>query len=156
MFQVKNKETGQEYTVYAVGFLIMADYRWFCSSDCRLRKREIHMKITRTIKFKEYILGYLEKLEVHEVRRIEKAGRLSRDIIKEESEKCGHKLMILDTIEKERRYECSLEDFLSVAREIPLKDQETVNTEEKNVQEDNSEDSKSKLGDSDCAPWIED
>ena len=49
--------------------------------------------------------------------------------------------MILDTIEKERRYECSLEDFLSVAREIPLKDQETVNTEEKNVQEDNSEDS---------------
>ena len=107
------------------------------------------MKITRTIKFKEYILGYLEKLEVHEVRRIEKAGRLSRDIIKEESEKCGHKLMILDTIEKERRYECSLEDFLSVAREIPLKDQ-------KNVQEDNSEDSKSKLGDSDCAPWIED
>lgn len=44
------------------------------------------MKITRTIKFKEYILGYLEKLEVHEVRRIEKAGRLSRDIIKEESE----------------------------------------------------------------------
>ena len=61
-----------------------------------------------------------------------------------------------DTIEKERRYECSLEDFLSVAREIPLKDQETVNTEEKNVQEDNSEDSKSKLGDSDCAPWIED
>ena len=88
------------------------------------------MKITRTIKFKEYILGYLEK--------------------------CGHKLMILDTIEKERRYECSLEDFLSVAREIPLKDQETVNTEEKNVQEDNSEDSKSKLGDSDCAPWIED
>mgnify|MGYP001312073075 CR=1 FL=1 len=29
-------------------------------------------------------------------------------------------------------------------------------TEEKNVQEDNSEDSKSKLGDSDCAPWIED
>ena len=114
------------------------------------------MKITRTIKFKEYILGYLEKLEVHEVQRIEKAGRLSRDIIKEESEKCGHKLMILDTIEKERRYECSLEDFLSVAREIPLKDQETVNTEEKNVQEDNSEDSKSKLGDSDCAPWIED
>lgn len=109
------------------------------------------MKITRTIKFKEYILGYLEKLEVHEVRRIEKVGRLSRDIIKEESEKCGHKLMILDTIEKERRYECSLEDFLSVAREIPLKDQETVNTEEKNVQEDNSEDSKSKLGDSDCA-----
>ena len=104
------------------------------------------MKITRTIKFKEYILGYLEKLEVHEVRRIEKAGRLSRDIIKEESEKCGHKLMILDTIEKERRYECSLEDFLSVARD----------TEEKNVQEDNSEDSKSKLGDSDCAPWIED
>ena len=103
------------------------------------------MKITRTIKFKEYILGYLEKLEVHEVRRIEKAGRLSRDIIKEESEKCGHKLMILDTIEKERRYECSLEDFLSVAREIPLKDQETVNTEEKNVQEDNSEDSKSKV-----------
>ena len=100
--------------------------------------------------------GYLEKLEVHEVRRIEKVGRLSRDIIKEESEKCGHKLMILDTIEKERRYECSLEDFLSVAREIPLKDQETVNTEEKNVQEDNSEDSKSKLGDSDCAPWIED
>lgn len=80
------------------------------------------MKITRTIKFKEYILGYLEKLEVHEVRRIEKAGRLSRDIIKEESEKCGHKLMILDTIEKERRYECSLEDFLSVAREIPLKE----------------------------------
>ena len=64
--------------------------------------------------------------------------------------------MILDTIEKEGRYECSLEDFLSVAREIPLKDQETVNTEEKNVQEDNSEDSKSKLGDSDCAPWIED
>ena len=64
--------------------------------------------------------------------------------------------MILDTIEIERRYECSLEDFLSVAREIPLKDQETVNTEEKNVQEDNSEDSKSKLGDSDCAPWIED
>ena len=63
---------------------------------------------------------------------------------------------VLDTIEKERRYECSLEDFLSVAREIPLKDQETVNTEEKNVQEDNSEDSKSKLGDSDCAPWIED
>ena len=53
-------------------------------------------------------------------------------------------------------YECSLEDFLSVAREIQLKDQETVNTEEKNVQEDNSEDSKSKLGDSDCAPWIED
>lgn len=50
------------------------------------------MKITRTIKFKEYILGYLEKLEVHEVRRIEKVGRLSRDIIKEESEKCGHKL----------------------------------------------------------------
>ena len=46
------------------------------------------MKITRTIKFKEYILGYLEKLEVHEVRRIEKVGRLSRDIIKEESEKC--------------------------------------------------------------------
>ena len=44
----------------------------------------------------------------------------------------------------------------SVAREIPLKDQETVNTEEKNVQEDNSEDSKSKLGDSDCAHWIED
>lgn len=114
------------------------------------------MKIIRTIKFKEYILGYLEKLEVHEVRRIEKAGRLSRDIIKEESEKCGHKLMILDTIEKERRYECSLEDFLSVAREIPLKDQENVDTEEKNVQEDNSEDSKSKLGDSDCAPWIED
>lgn len=24
---VKNKETGQEYTVYAVGFLIMADYK---------------------------------------------------------------------------------------------------------------------------------
>ena len=64
--------------------------------------------------------------------------------------------MILDPIAKERRYECSLEDFLSVAREIPLKNQETVNTEEKNVQEDNSEDSKSKLGDSDCAPWIED
>ena len=155
MFQVKNKETGQEYTVYAVGDEYLTKFL-ICSSDCRLRKREIHMKITRTIKFKEYILGYLEKLEVHEVRRIEKAGRLSRDIIKEESEKCGHKLMILDTIEKERRYECSLEDFLSVAREIPLKDQETVNTEEKNVQEDNSEDSKSKLGDSDCAPWIED
>ena len=134
----------------------MAMYGWFCSSKYELRKREIYMKITRTIKFKEYILGYLEKLEVHEVRRIEKVWRLSRDIIKEESEKCGHKLMILDTIEKERRYECSLEDFLSVAREIPLKDQETVNTEEKNVQEDNSEDSKSKLGDSDCAPWIED
>lgn len=26
-FKVKNKETGQEYTVYAVGFLIMADYK---------------------------------------------------------------------------------------------------------------------------------
>ena len=60
------------------------------------------------------------------------------------------------TIEKERRYECSLEDFLSIAKEIPLKDQENVDTEEKNVQEDNSEDSKSKLDDSDCAPWIED
>lgn len=113
------------------------------------------MKITRTIKFKEYALGYLEKLEVHEVRRIEKAGRLNRNIIKEESEKCGHKLMILDTIEKERRYECSLEDFLSIAKEIPLKDQENVDTEEKNVQEDNSEDYKSRLSDSDCAPWIE-
>ena len=127
------------------------------------------MKITRTIKFKEYILGYLEKLEVHEVRRIEKAGRLSRDIIKEESEKCGHKLMILDTIEKvPMRIQAAKQNFEkynksasirlleAVAREIPLKDQETVNTEEKNVQEDNSEDSKSKLGDSDCAPWIED
>ena len=114
------------------------------------------MKITRTIKFKEYILGYLEKLEVHEVRRIEKVGRLSRDIIKEESEKCGHKLMILDTIEKERRYECSLEDFLSISKEIPLKDKENVDTEGKNVQEYNSEDYKSRLSDSDCAPWIED
>ena len=74
-------------------------------------------------------------------------GKTTGETFKEQS---------LDTIEKERRYECSLEDFLSVAREIPLKDQETVNTEEKNVQEDNSEDSKSKLGDSDCAPWIED
>lgn len=63
--------------------------------------------------------------------------------------------MILDTIEKERRYECSLEDFLSIAKEIPLKDQENVDTEEKNVQEDNSEDYKSRLSDSDCAPWIE-
>lgn len=108
------------------------------------------MKITRTIKFKEYILGYIEKMQIYEVRRIERVGRLSRDIIKEESEKCGHKLMILDTNEKEKRYECSLEDFLSVAKEIPLKDQDTVN-----IEESIPEAPKSMLDDSDCAPWIE-
>ena len=40
-------------------------------------------------------------------------GKTTGETFKEQS---------LDTIEKERRYECSLEDFLSVAREIPLKD----------------------------------
>lgn len=76
------------------------------------------MKITRTIKFAEYILGYIENMELHEVIRIEKVGRLGRNILKEESEKCGHKLMVLNTIEHEKKYECSLEDFLSVATEV--------------------------------------
>lgn len=96
MFQVKNKETGQEYTVYAVGdeyltrFLIYEDnhWKWQCMDD----------------------------------------------------------FVPVNT---------KLEDFLSIAKEIPLKDQENVDTEEKNVQEDNSEDYKSRLSDSDCAPWIE-
>ena len=76
------------------------------------------MKITRTIKFAEYVLGYIENMELHEVTRIEKVGRLGRNILKEESEKCGHKLMILNTVEHEKKYECTLEDFLSVAKEI--------------------------------------
>jgi len=39
MFQVKNKETGQEYTVYAVGdeyltkFLIYEDWKWQTIDD---------------------------------------------------------------------------------------------------------------------------
>lgn len=80
------------------------------------------MKFTRTIRFNEYVIGYVDNMEIHEVKRVEKIGRLGRAILAEVTKECGHKAIILNTIVHERPYECSLEDFLSIATEVPIEE----------------------------------
>ena len=38
------------------------------------------------------------------------------------AKECGHKAIILNTIVHEKRYECSLEDFLTIATEVPIEE----------------------------------
>lgn len=80
------------------------------------------MKFTRTVKFNEYVLGYVENMKIHEVKRVEKTGRLGRAILKELGEETGHKIIVLNTIQHEKRYECGLEEFLAIAKEVPLEE----------------------------------
>lgn len=80
------------------------------------------MKFTRTVKFNEYVIGYVDNMEIHEVKRVEKTGRLGRAILAEVTKECGHKAIILNTIVHEKRYECSLEDFLTIATEAPIEE----------------------------------
>lgn len=88
------------------------------------------MKFTRTVKFKTYVLGYVENMEIHEVTRVTKTGRLGRDIIKEVGKECGHKVIVLNTIESDKRYECELDDFLEIAKEVPLEERINAETEQ--------------------------
>lgn len=76
------------------------------------------MKFRRTVTINEYVLGYVENMEIHEVKRVEKTGRLGREIPKQLSKETGKRIMILNTIKHQKAYECSLEDFLSIATEV--------------------------------------
>lgn len=78
------------------------------------------MKFTRTVKYNEYVIGYVDNMEIHEVTRVEKVGRLGRKILADLTKETGHKCIVLNTIPHDKRYECSLEDFLSVATEISM------------------------------------
>lgn len=86
------------------------------------------MKFTRTVKFTEYVIGYVDNMEIHEVTRVEKVGRLGRSVLAEVTKECGHKAIVLNTIKHEKRYECSLEKFLEIATEIPL--EERINADD--------------------------
>lgn len=88
------------------------------------------MKFTRTVKYNEYVIGYVDNMEIHEVTRLEKVGRLGRKVLADLTKETGHKCIVLNTIQHDKRYECSLEDFLSVAKEIPLEERINSETEE--------------------------
>lgn len=76
------------------------------------------MKFRRTVTINEYVLGYVENMEIHEVKRVEKTGRLGRRIPKELSNETGHRIIVLNTIKHQKTYECTLEDFLSISTEV--------------------------------------
>lgn len=76
------------------------------------------MKFRRTVTINEYVLGYVENMEIHEVTRVEKTGRLGRAIPKQLSNETGKRVILLNTIKHQKTYECSLDDFLSIAKEV--------------------------------------
>ena len=84
------------------------------------------MKFTRTVKFNEYVIGYVDNMEIHEVKRVEKTGRLGRAILAEVTKECGHKAIILNTIVHEKHYECSL----TIATEVPIEERINANSVE--------------------------